>query len=447
MPNPKVLIVAYWFPPAGGIAVQRALSLVKYLPERGFEVHVLAPKNPPAPVLDPALLRQVPGSVQVHRALTPMPSSRWRKRLWGLVSPKRGETGEASAPGGVGGRSWKTRASQAVRGILCPDPEVVWYPFALLQAIRIIRRHKIQAVVVTAPPFSLFLLGNALKRLFPEVTYIGDFRDDWLRFFLTTFDFHSGEAIRRRATAIELEAVTRADAVVLVTPRLLEETRARYPQDPAGKFVCIPNGYDPEIFTDFRSRPHGGPQVVVTYVGTVYKSTSPQPYFEALAELPQEIRGGIETRFVGRITREEDALLRNLNPPAKLLGFVPQAEALRYMEETDFLLVTMADPTAATGKLYEYLATGKPILAISPKGGEVDAILRETGAGWCASPDDRAGIAEMLRTAWSMAVSGVVSLERNEEAIRRYQRPQQAGEFGALIRGCLAGPQCRLGTE
>lgn len=442
---PKVLIVAYWFPPAGGIAVQRALSLVKYLPACGFEVHVLAPKNPPAPVLDPALLRHIPAGVHVHRAVTPMPPSHWRARIWKLVSRSRAAPQPAAATGPApeasvaGGRSWQSRVSDSVRGMLCPDPEVVWYPFALRKASRIIRRHGIQAVIVTAPPFSLFLLGNALKRRFPKVRYISDFRDDWLRFFLTTFEFHSSDAIRRRAARIELETVTRSDAIVLVTPRLLTETRERYPGVDREKFTCIPNGYDPEIFANFRSRRHNGPQMVVTYVGTVYKTTSPQPYFAALARLPEEIRDGIETRFVGRITDEEQALLGNCKAPVKVLGFVPQSEALRYMEETDFLLVTMADPTAATGKVYEYLATGKPILAISPKGGEIDLMLHETGAGWCAAPDDPAGIADMLRS----ASSGDFQLQRNEEAIRRYERPQQAFEFGKLIHSCLASDGLR----
>jgi glycosyltransferase involved in cell wall biosynthesis len=326
---------------------------------------------------------------------------------------------------------------EIVRGLLSPDPEIVWFPFALRKATRIIRKHGIQVMIVTAPPFSLFVLGNALKRRFPGVRYISDFRDDWLRFFLGTFDFHSSAAIRKQAARIERETVSLSDAVLHVTAMLSRETRERYPEQPSSKFHLIPNGYDPEVFAGFRSRPHTSPNVIITYVGTVYKTTSPGMYFDALDGLPEEMRSQIETRFVGRITDEERALLEKRHSQVKFLGFVPQAQAIRYMEETDFLLVTMLDPTAATGKLYEYLATGKPILAIAPKGGEVDSLFQETGVGWCVSPDDQPGLQQMLRDAYAMARQGSVKLNRNEEAIRRYERPRLAAEFARVIESCL----------
>ena len=436
MSKPKVLIVAYWFPPAGGIAVQRALSFAKYLPALGFEVHVLAPKNPPATVLDPDLLRRIPPGVKIHRAITPMPPAKWRSRFWKLVSSRRHAAGGSPAPKQSAPRSsWKSRVTDVVRHFLCPDPEIVWYPFALRKAGNIIRKHGIQVVIVSAPPFSLFVLGNALKRRFPNIRYISDFRDDWLRFFLSTFDFHSSDVIRKKAARIERETVERSDAVLHVTQAFSNETRERYPEQPDSKFHVIPNGYDPEVFAGFRSRPHTSPNVVVTYVGTVYKTTSPGMYFDALERLPSEIRSQIETRFVGRITDEERALLEPRGGHVKFFGFVPQAQAIGFMEETDFLLVTMLDPTAATGKLYEYLATGKPILAIAPKGGEVDRLFEETGVGWCVAPDDQAGLSQMLSDAYAMARKGSVKLQRNEDAIRRYERPRLAAEVAKVIEG------------
>jgi glycosyltransferase involved in cell wall biosynthesis len=438
-PKPKVLLIAYWFPPAGGIAVQRALSLAKYLPGCGFEVHVLAPLNPPSPLLDPTLIRQVPAEVTVHRAITPMPPSTWRHRLWKLVNRKPTTSTPAAAAAPAAAK--RGGLSAAVRKLLAPDPEILWYPFALRKATAVIRRHQIATVIVTAPPFSTFVLGNALKRRFPNIRYISDFRDDWLRFFMSAFDFHAVQGARRKAAAIELETVTRSDAVVVVTPMLLRETRNRYPAIAPEKFSVIPNGYDPAMFTDFHPRSHEGTNVVITYVGTVYQTTSPAAYFNALDSLPEEVRSQIETRFVGRIAPEEQATLQNRKSPVKILGFMPQSEAIRYMEETDFLLVTMADPTAATGKLYEYLATRKPILAVAPKNGEIDLTFQETGAGWCADPSDPQAIREMLLNAFEMARGGNVQIQRNEAAIRRYERPQLAVEFAKLIHGLPCASQ------
>src|SRR6202158_1953944 len=197
----RILIISYWFPPAGGIPVQRALSLARYLPENGFEVHVLAPRNPPAPIQDPALLNLIPPQVKVHRAFTPMPPSDLRQKLWRMIS-KGKETASKTAADSSHSPAFGMRSviSGLIRRLLSPDPEVLWIPFAKRPARRIVRRYAIDAVLVTAPPFSAFLVGNSLKREFPHVLLIRDFRDEWLRVFLLTFVFHTKSA-RTRANA------------------------------------------------------------------------------------------------------------------------------------------------------------------------------------------------------------------------------------------------------
>jgi glycosyltransferase involved in cell wall biosynthesis len=430
----RVLLVSYWFPPAGGIAVQRALSLARYLPQHGCEVHVLAPSNPPSPVLDPSLLAQIPSDVQIHRAWTPMPPAQLRKRLWSLISGPRTE-GPQSARKASNGPSLISTLTQRV---FCPDPEVVWVPFAIRRARQVVKKYGIDAILVTAPPFSAFLVGNAIKRAFPAVRLISDFRDEWLRFFLSTFEFQNSPYIRRRSESIERATVELSDVVVSVTAPLVDELRNRYSGQPGGKFVCIPNGYDPAAFANFHRRAHEGSKVVITYVGTVYSATSPLCYFEALDALPESLRARIETRFIGRVAEDQRDLLESRRD-IKLLGYVPQAEALRHMEETDYLLLTMTDPTCVTGKIYEYLATGKPILAFSPPGGEVARTIEETSGGWCIDPAD----GEAIRTCLKNIASGELAAQfrPDGEAIRRYERPRLAAEFAAiLISGARATP-------
>jgi len=428
MPDRRLLIVAYWFPPAGGIAVQRALSLSKYLPQHGYQVHVLTPRNPPSPVIDAALLRQVPDNVQVHRAWTPMPPAHLRKRLWGLLSKKRRPA--IPQPAGKIDTGW--RLSDVVRRLLTPDPEVVWVPFATRRARQIVKRYGIDTVLVTAPPFSAFLIGNALKREFPALRYVADFRDEWLRFFLSTFDFQRSPHIRRRAEQIERATIESSDLVATVTSPLVEELRDRYRDQPAGKFVCIPNGYDPAAFTGFEPRRHQSSKTVITYVGTVYSTTTPRCYFEGLDALPDSLRSRIETRFVGRIAEDQQSLLDARQDVVKI-GYVPQSEALRWMEETDYLLLTMSDPSFATGKMYEYLATGKPILAFSPPEGEVARTLNETGGGWCIDQENGAAIRDCLAAVATGELA--TRFHPKREAIRRYERPRLAAEFAAAISG------------
>lgn len=437
--QPNLLIVSYVFPPAGGITVQRALSFAKYLPGCGLNVHVLTAANAASPVYDPGLLQHVPPQVRIHRSFTPELPFYFRKKLWSLFAggQKPASSGRPAgtpknAPPGL-----KARAAASVRRLFSPDPQVVWVPFAVRTASRIIREHNIDYVLTTAPPFSVFLIGNALKRRFPHIRLISDFRDEWLRFYIAEFEFLRNDDTRRRAEAIERATIENSDLVLAVTRSSLDEISRRYPEQPPRKFGLVHNGYDPETFQDFGPRPHDAKGMVVTHAGTVYKSSSPHYYFDALDALPEAIRRGVETRFIGRVTETEEALLRSRDERVRVLGFMPQREALRRMEETDFLLLTMTNDYSLPGKLFEYMATGKPILAISPPHGEVARILRETGAGWCASPDHPAEIQAMLRRAWEAAQAGSGGPAANREAVRRYERPRLAAELADLLRDRL----------
>lgn len=427
MANRKLLLVSYLFPPAGGIAVQRALSLAKYLPQNGFEVHILKARNAAVPVMDPGLLRQVPSSVQVHEAFTPEIPFQVRHKIWQLLG-RRGGT----APAGQTHKQSLVR--RLIQHVLCPEPEVLWAPFAVRVARKVVRRHAIDAVMITAPPFSAFLVGNALKREFPHLKLISDFRDEWLDFYLKDFEFQSGERTRRCAAEIERETVTLSDLIVAVTPSTLETMRRRYPELPEKKWACVANGYDPEAFSGFQARRHNGDRMVVTHVGTAYKTASPRYYLDALDALPEEIRSRIETRFVGRVSAGEERVLESRRSPVKILGFMPQVQALRQIEETDYLLLTMTNDISLPGKLFEYLATGKPILALTPGHGEVARILRETGAGESVEHDDPAAIRRMLEAAWQRARSGDPPPEGNREAVRGYERPRLTAEYAQRIR-------------
>jgi glycosyltransferase involved in cell wall biosynthesis len=429
MPDRNLLLISYLFPPAGGISVQRAMSLARYLPEHGFNVHVLRAANAPTPVTDKGLLKNIPREVTVHGAFTPEPPFRLRHAAWRILGGKQSRSapspaGEAPA-GGLG--KW---AKERIKRLICPEPEILWAPFAIRKARRIIRRYKIDTLVVTVPPFSALVIGTALKREFPGIMLVSDFRDEWLDFYLNESDYQSGEYTRRRATAIEREAVEASDLVVAVTRPSLDRIQKRYPEQPRQKFVCIHNGYDPAQFEHFEPRHHGTERVVITHVGTATKASSPKYYLDALESLPPEARARIETRFIGRVTERERAGFEGRTADIRMLGFMPQNEATRYMEETDYLMLTMTDDISLPGKLFEYMATGKPILAISPENGEVERILRETGAGWCVDPNRPEALRDLLAR---LSAGTEPPMRRDWERIRFYERPRRVAEFAAMI--------------
>ena len=191
MPRQRVLLVSYQFPPVGGIPVQRALSLARYLPELGWDVDVLTARYPSVPTPDESHLKLVPDSVHVTRTFTPDFPHAWKQALWRLAkggssgkpAAGRNDSGTGRKDGGGAGAILRSFGNR----IFNPDSEVGWVPFAIRSARKIVRSRNIHAVLVTAPPFSSLLIGPRLKAEFPHLRLISDFRDEWLSFYVTAF--------------------------------------------------------------------------------------------------------------------------------------------------------------------------------------------------------------------------------------------------------------------
>lgn len=433
----KLLLVACHFPPAGGIQVQRALSLARYLPDEGFRVDVLTVRTPRVPTLDAALLDWIPPEVQVHRAPTLEPPFFLRKKIWSRVGGRATDAGDCTKQRlPLLRRIMSLAIERAVEHALCPDPQVLWFPAALLRARHLIRRHGIGNILVTAPPFSAFLIGNRLKQEFPGVRLITDYRDEWLDYYVQTYGFRHSQFVRRRATEIECRTVSLSDKIVAATPRARNTIRRRYPDQTDEKFCVVPNGFDEEAFSKFTSRPHGGEKIVVVYTGTIYEPASPVRFLDALDQLPPSLCSRFETRFIGRVSEEFDRrLLENRKSDVRLLPFVPHREALRHMEEADVLLLPWNDALNIPGKFYEYMATRKPIVALSQKHTDLAEIIERTACGWVFDPEDAPSLGRFLEDL--AADKGRIVTRPNNREIQRYTRRQLASRYASVIR--LAG--------
>lgn len=428
MPRDKVLLISCYFPPAGGIQVQRALSIARYLPDHGFDVVVLTSRAA-VPTNDPGLLKLIPAQVEVHRTWTLEPPFQLRKKLWSKIS----EPTKSDRPKSALIARAKSIVARRIKQLLSPDPQVLWYPFAVRRAAQLIRKRKIQTVIVTAPPFSSFLIANKLKRQFPSLRVIADIRDEWLEYILKEFGFRDA-AIAQRAAQIERTTVESCERVVNVSSTSHQLIRSRYPDQTKEKFALIPNGYDPASFSGFQRRPHNVGRLVITYTGTIYKPASPQKLLDALDGLT-EICSAFEIRFVGRVAEEFDrSIFEGRRSAIRLTGFVPQKEAIRCMEESDILLLPWTDRFNIPGKLFEYLVTGIPILALCPVGSDVQHIIQETSSGWHVNTDDRVAIQAALTEIHTLG--GKFPQDRNWDVIRRYERPKLVEQYAQLIRVC-----------
>lgn len=426
----NVLLISYLFPPAAGIGSPRALSYARYLPNHGCRVSVLTSKYATTAYNNPNLLRIVPAETKVYRAFNPEVPYAFRDRLWKRVAPARLAPELERDASAKQSRSWlhpaKELVRHAIQRVACPDAQVGWAHFATREAFRIVEEQGIDTVLLNTPPYSQMRIAVAVKRRYPHVKLIADIRDDWVGYYLPLFDSAATEYKRKIAVRLERELIECADYVSAVTPAQSNQIRERYPDQPAEKFLYTPNGYDPDMFGGFEARPHDPAGVVITYFGSVYGNPvySPKHYLDAVDSLPEEIRVRFETRFIGRVAAEAVPVLSGRAASVRQLGYMPQAEGIRYLEESDCLLLIASDPTTHAGKLFDYLATGKPILALTPPDGEIGRVIRETRTGWCVDPKDTEAIKASLLYLENRLRSGGQPMDPNWDAIRQYSWPE-----------------------
>ena len=433
----NVLLITYSFPPAAGVGVLRALSLAKYLPANGVRVDVLTARNAAAVGHDPKLLDQLSPEVKIHRTWALDLPFALRKAIKKAVNRRAAAENTATKPATptLPAKRTKPNPIKALIGnLLLPDPQIGWLPFAFPAARRLIRSRKIDLVLITVPPFSSATLVTRLRRAFPTLPIVLDFRDEWLTTTIDLVSFNNNARARLIAHKAESQAIHAASAVVCVTHAAVAEVRKRYPAEAAGKFHCIPNGYDtPPPTTKAPTIPQHS--TVLTYIGTVYNSTDPTPVVEAILALPPDLRTRLKLRFIGYIETPafRETLLR-LGPQVELLGFMPQAEALRHIQTTTYLLLITHDPINVAAKLFDYLGSARPILAAVHPTGDVRRILDDTAAGWSADITNPTDLTSLLSDAIARTSNLAKSYHPDLAKIAAYHRAPLAAQYATLLR-------------
>jgi len=429
----RLLLISYYFPPIGGVGVARALSLAKYLPDQGFDVQVLTAGNAYAVGKDEGLLRQVPPSVRIHRVATFDLPFGLRKRLKNSFS----STGKELAKPNNGFIATMRRGLvQFAKDRMSPDPQVVWVGRAAAYAKRLIETDQIGTVLITTPPYSCLMIGEALKQSFPQLKLVMEFRDEWLTYYFDTLGFNRSDYARQKAIEIERRAVEASDLIVAVTNNAKYEIEKRYPNQPANKFAVVTNGFDSSSVPVCRNQVAANERTVITYLGTMYKPTDPTPVVAAIKRLPEAIRSRLKLRVIGHV--EEPSFreaLESLGATVELLPFMPQQQAFESARSTDYLMVIFHDTINVPGKLYDYLGMRKPVLAVTDPTSEVWSLMRRTNAGWCADWNDVDAITAMIASAHERKPRLREEYQPNDAVIETYDRPNLAASYASLMKG------------
>jgi glycosyltransferase involved in cell wall biosynthesis len=374
----KVLLVTMYFPPAGGGGVQRPLKFATHLPELGIETHVLAPDDPK----------------WIHRDEDlPPPTLAWVHRAR-YLGPKGRKPAE-ELHGTKGLERFGVQARLAGRRLLVPDENVSWNLTAIPAAIRIARREGIDAVITTSPPSSVHLIGAAVKRA-TGVPWIADLRDS-----VVAHPHRHAERLLVRAKeqgehAVAALVTRQANAIVAVSEAIAEEMRER---NPKGEVVTIANGSD---FDDFAGIQHTPSETFrITHAGSFFGKRDPRPFLTALQQSGLE---HVVARFLGdfRSTDREWAEAQGLGARLELIPYAPRRTSLELQRDSEILLLLIPEAGGRgkgvlSGKVFEYLAAERPILALVPPDGAAAELIRESGAGVVVAPEDVDGIASALR--------------------------------------------------
>ncbi len=434
----RALLVSYSFPPVGGAGVQRVAKLAKYLPLYRVRPAVLTVANPSVPLRDESLLCDVPATVEVTRARTFEPAYSAKRTAW------RARTGGASVTEwGLG------TAARLTRHALFPDPQVLWQPAAHRALLTRIASNRDDVVLISAPPFSQFLLAPLARTA--GLGVVLDYRDEWTT-LRNAYEMAALPLARGLGDALEAALLRRAHAVVVATGEFRDNLLRRFSFLDPGRVATIPNGYDSEDFpADLPSPP--GDRFVLTYAGTVFALTSARGLLGAVRRLHArhaDLGRTLRVRFVGRVVETElDAFEGTEGLGVERTGYVSHARVLRELSASHAVLCLLDDVQGAEriypAKIFELMRLDRPVLTLAPPDSAIARLVERHGLGTVVHPRDEEGILTNLEERLRAFRSGAYRLDawRNATDIARYDRRALAGDFAEVLRDAASDARRR----
>lgn len=373
----RVLIITYYWPPAGGPGVQRWLKFVKYLPNYGVQPIVYVPENPTYPILDAHLNSEVAENIEIIKSPIREPY-----RFAELFSKKKSKTiSKGIIPKDK--ISFSQKLLLFIRGnFFIPDARVFWVKPSMKYLLKYLKNNPVDVVITTGPPHSIHLIGLELKHTL-NCKWMADFRDPW-----TTIHYHKDLKLTKKAKnkhlQLESEVLKNADKIIVTSP----STKNEFVQKTSKPVALITNGFDDEFEIDKSPNPDN--TFSIAHIGTLLSDRNPEILWEVLSELIHEneaFKLKLELKFAGVVSDSVKMSLKhyNLNSFSRFMGYIPHDEAIALQRKAAVLLLLEIDrpETRAIlpGKLFEYLAAQRPIIAIGPEKSDIELILNETQAG------------------------------------------------------------------
>jgi glycosyltransferase involved in cell wall biosynthesis len=429
---PKVLIISYYWPPAGGPGVQRVLKFVKYLRQFDWEPFVLTVKNGEFHAIDYSLARDIPEGIHVFKTSSIEPGSLYRKFV-GINTRDSIDVAVLTEenPG------WKKRISNWIRlNCFIPDAKIGWKPFAVHTGKKIIKQVHPDIIFSSSPPPTVHLIAQKLAR-WSGIKWVADFRDPWINIY----HYHKAPKCRlakRIDVRLENKVRQRADRIITVSEGFFK-THTSTPE------YVISNGFDDD---DYQPPPdkkfsHNHKKFTICYMGSLKARQYIDTFFNVLEDIQSKYpdkKPQITLKFIGRIPPFIESKIRkkNIDVEFEFAGYLDHHKALQDAAHADMLLLIIGkshiSKSILTGKLFEYLMLAKPILAYGPLKGAAHRVLMQTKSGEMFDYQDLSGPAEFIEKQIIRWRKGKTELPIDHFEIKKYSRKEQTRQLVEIFK-------------
>jgi hypothetical protein len=426
-PEPKkILIITYYWPPAGGPGVQRWLKFVKYLPDFGIQPIVYIPENPTYPIVDENLLKEVSDRAIILKQKIFEPY-----QLASFLSKNKTKKISSGIIPNLKKQSFLDKTFLWIRGnLFIPDARVFWVKPSVAYLEKYIVDNNIDTIVTSGPPHSLHLIGLELKQKL-DLKWFADFRDPW-----TTIGYHKSLRLSRFAAkkhkVLEHQVLNTADIIIVTS----KTTKTEFQAITTKPIAVITNGYD----TENVEKQTLDSKFSLAHIGSFLSERNPLILWETLVELLHEIpdfKSHLEVKLIGAVSQEvlETITQFGLNSYLNNLGYVSHTEAIAHQRKSQVLLLIEIDSedtkSIIPGKLFEYMVSNRPIVAIGPNGSDFAEIITETNTGVFFDYSEKMKLKSVILDFYNQFLEG--KLQANGVGLQRYSRKNLTKELVQLI--------------
>ncbi|PKH67408.1 glycosyl transferase family 1 [Flavobacterium sp. ALD4] len=427
MENRKVLIITYYWPPAGGPGVQRWLKFVKYLPDFGIQPIVYVPENPTYPIVDPNLIKEVSDKAIVLKQkifepyqLASFFSKNKTKKISSGIIPSQKK------------QSFMDKLFLLVRGnLFIPDARFLWVNPSVSFLEKYIVENKIDTIITSGPPHSLHLIGLELKRKL-DLKWFADFRDPW-----TTIGYHKALRLSNYATKqhkmLEHKVLNTADTIIVTS----KTTKREFEAITSKPITVITNGYDVEKIEEQSL----DTKFSLAHIGSFLSERNPMILWESLVELISEVpdfKTHLEIKLIGAVSQEvlETVSQFGLDLYLNNLGYLAHGKAISHQRKSQVLLLIEIDSedtkSIIPGKLFEYMVSNRPILAIGPRDSDFAEIITSTNTGVFFNYSEKVKLKSVILDFYNQFLQG--KLQAKGVGLQQYSRKNLTKELVDLIK-------------